>query len=122
MVERQPSRPSSTPKAPTASEPALSQALRRRGQGALAGGWGKAGAEAAAGGGGGRPAVLSAARTTSGVKGGWRRRTPVASKIALAMAAVPGTEDDSPTPSGGWSGRGICMTSITGTSRKLRIG
>ena len=41
---------------------------------------------------------FSAARTTSGVNGGCRKRTPVASKIALAIAAVPGTDDDSPAP------------------------
>ncbi len=64
----------------------------------------------------------SAARTTSAVNGGSRKRTPVASKIAFAIAAVPGTDDDSPTPSGGSPGRGIVTTSITGTSRKLRIG
>jgi len=43
-------------------------------------------------------------------------------KIALAIAAVPGTEADSPAPSGGSPGRGIVSTSMTGTSRKLRIG
>jgi hypothetical protein len=65
---------------------------------------------------------FNAARTTSGVNGGWRKRTPVASKMAFAIAAVPGTEDDSPAPNGGSSGRGIVTTSITGTSRKLRMG
>jgi hypothetical protein len=65
---------------------------------------------------------LSAARTTSGVNGGSRKRTPVASKIALAMAAVPGTDDDSPAPRMGSPWRGISTTSITGTSRRLRIG
>jgi hypothetical protein len=65
---------------------------------------------------------FSAARTTSGVNGGARKRTPVASKIAFAIAAVPGTDDDSPAPSGGSPGRGISITSTTGTSRKLRIG
>jgi hypothetical protein len=40
-------------------------------------------------------------RIRSGVNGGSRNRTPVASKIALAMAAALGTEADSPTPSGG---------------------
>jgi hypothetical protein len=65
---------------------------------------------------------FSAARTTSGVNGGLRKRTPVASKMALAMAAVPGTEADSPTPSAGSPGRGISSTSTTGTSRKLRMG
>ena len=61
----------------------------------------------------------SAARTTSGVNGGSRNLTPVASKIALAIAAVPGTEADSPAPSGGSSGRAMVITSTTGTSRKL---
>ena len=65
---------------------------------------------------------MSPARTTSGVNGGARKRTPVASKIALAIAAVPGTDDDSPEPSGASSCRGMCMTSMTGTSRKLRMG
>src|SRR5262249_54716758 len=37
----------------------------------------------------------------SGVNGGSRKRTPVASKIALAIAAALGTDADSPTPSGG---------------------
>src|SRR3954451_9858265 len=40
-------------------------------------------------------------RIRSGVNGGSRKRTPVASKIALAIAAALGTEADSPTPSGG---------------------
>ena len=44
---------------------------------------------------------FSAALIFSGVNGGSQNRTPVASKIAFAMAAVPGTEDDSPAPSGG---------------------
>src|SRR6266850_2041402 len=52
------------------------------------------------------------------VNGGWRKRTPVASKIALAMAAVPGTDDASPAPSGASPWRGIIITSMTGTSRK----
>src|SRR5215468_1540824 len=37
----------------------------------------------------------------SGVNGGSRKRTPVASKIAFAIAAALGTDADSPTPSGG---------------------
>ena len=41
---------------------------------------------------------------------------------ALVLIAVPGTEADSPAPSGGSPGRGICSTSTTGTSRKLRMG
>src|SRR5690606_35254806 len=36
----------------------------------------------------------NAALTLSGVNGASRRRTPVASKIALAIAAAPGTEAD----------------------------
>ena len=64
----------------------------------------------------------SAARTRSGVKGGSRRRTPVASKMALAMAAALGTEADSPEPKGGSSGRGISTTLMTGTSGKVRMG
>ena len=67
-------------------------------------------------------AAFNAASTTSGVNGGCRRRTPVASKIALAIAAVPGTDADSPTPSAGSPGRGISSTSTTGTSRKFKIG
>src|SRR5579872_120021 len=43
----------------------------------------------------------SPARIRSGVNGGSRKRTPVASKMALAIAAALGTEVDSPTPSGG---------------------
>src|SRR5258707_12632893 len=39
-------------------------------------------------------------RIRSGVNGGSRSLTPVASKIALAIAAALGTEADSPTPSG----------------------
>ena len=74
-------------------------------------------------GGGVWPKGCKAARTTSGVNGGLRKRIPVASKIALAMAAVPGTEEDSPAPKGTSSpGRGICTTSMTGTWRKFKIG
>ena len=36
-------------------------------------------------------------------RGSSRNRTPVASKMALAIAAALGTEADSPTPSGSWS-------------------
>src|SRR3954453_19559765 len=61
-------------------------------------------------------------RMRSGVNGGSRKRTPLASKIALAIAAALGTEADSPTPSGGWSGRGSSNTSILGTSGKGMIG
>ena len=61
-------------------------------------------------------------RMRSGVKGGSRKRTPVASKIAFAIAAALGTEADSPTPSGGWSCRGSISTSIFGTSGNLMMG
>ena len=56
------------------------------------------------------------------MNGNSRKRTPVASKIALAMAAALGTEADSPTPSGGWSCRGSINTSISGTSGNLMMG
>ena len=49
-------------------------------------------------------------------------RQPGQTSASLFADDVPGTEADSPAPSGDWSGRGICMTSITGTSRKLRMG
>jgi hypothetical protein len=65
---------------------------------------------------------LSAARTFSGVSGNSRKRTPVASKIALVMAAALGTEADSPLPSGSSSWRGTSRTSMSGTSGNLRIG
>src|SRR4051794_12893376 len=39
-------------------------------------------------------------RIRSGVNGGSRKRTPVASYIAFAIAAALGTEADSPTPKG----------------------
>ena len=61
-------------------------------------------------------------RIRSGVNGGSRKRTPVASKIAFAIAAALGTDADSPTPSGGWSGRGSSSTSILGTSGNGMIG
>ncbi len=130
IVERQPSRPATTPRPPMTSAP-------RSGPHGLAPspsggrlGWGHDGATIdrpraptpALPRGGGSEDGFNAARTTSGVNGGARNRTPVASKIAFAIAAVPGTEDDSPAPSGGSPGRCMCMTSITGTSRKLTIG
>src|SRR5450830_138441 len=73
---------------------------------------------------GGSPAVpaLSACNTRSGVIGSSRKRIPVASKIALAIAAALGTEADSPAPMGGSLWRGIISTSICGTSGKVRIG
>ena len=38
--------------------------------------------------GGGAGSGLSAARTTSGVKGGWRKRTPVASRAVTIVTPV----------------------------------
>src|SRR3954469_9536860 len=67
-------------------------------------------------------AAASPARMRSGVNGNSRKRTPVASKIALAIAAALGTDADSPTPSGGWSGRGIISTSMFGMSGNVMIG
>jgi hypothetical protein len=57
------------------------------------------------------------------VNGARRMRTPVASKIALATAAVTGRVEPSPAPVGGWSGRSRITTSIfSGTSVMSRIG
>ncbi len=61
-------------------------------------------------------------RMRSGVNGNSRKRTPVASKMALAIAAALGTDADSPTPSGGWSCRGSIRTSIFGMSGNLMMG
>src|SRR5437868_2247535 len=123
MAVRQPSAAAPRPSTPAASAPARAQPRLRPGHGASRGG---AGAGAGDGGGitadAGAAGAFSAARTTSGVNGGCRNLTPVASKIAFAIAAVPGTDDDSPAPSGGSPGRGMSSTSMTGTSRKLRIG
>lgn len=44
------------------------------------------------------PAALSVARTLAGVIGDWRRRTPVASKKALAIAAPMHELGGSPDP------------------------
>ncbi|MCY1426126.1 hypothetical protein D9M71_419380 [compost metagenome] len=68
------------------------------------------------------PSPPSAARTRSAVIGSSRKRMPVASKMALAMAAALGTEADSPLPIGGSCWRGSIITSIAGTSGKVRIG
>src|SRR2546422_9320091 len=118
MDGRQPTSAAPTPSMPAASAPARDHQRFEGGQGAPAGTVFGAGSVvvAAAGAGSG----FSAARTTSGVNGGLRKRTPVASKIALAMAAVPGTDDDSPAPSGGPPGRGSMITPTTRTSRKRR--
>src|SRR5882672_2894985 len=99
---------------PVAMAPAVAHhAMRRLGASGRA-------SNRATGGGGGKG--FNAAFTTSAVNGGWRKRTPVASKIALAMAAVPGTDEASPAPSGASPWRGIIITSMTGTSRKFRMG
>jgi len=47
------------------------------------------------------------ARTRSGVNGTRRMRTPVASKIALATAAVSGRIEGSPAPDGATLGRSL---------------
>jgi hypothetical protein len=57
------------------------------------------------------------------VTGARRRRTPVASKIALAIAAAAGRIAASPAPYGGSSGRLINTMSIaSGASAMSRVG
>src|SRR5258708_30960135 len=63
-----------------------------------------------------RPALIR-----SGVNGNSLKRTPVASKIAFAIAAALGIEDDSPIPSGGRSLAGIRKKFILGTARNFII-
>src|ERR1700686_4157262 len=64
-----------------------------------------------------------AAFTRSGENGTRRSRTPVASKIALAIAAATGRLDGSPAPEGGISEWSISTTSIfSGVSLMSRIG
>src|SRR3982750_2514040 len=120
MTGHQSTAAATRPSTPAAKAPARAHAPLPFGQGASCGGAGTVAAAAAGAPGAGNG--FSAARTTSGVNGGWRKRTPVASKMALAIAAVPGTDDDSPAPSGGSPGRAIVITSMTGTSRKLSSG
>jgi hypothetical protein len=61
--------------------------------------------------------------TLSGVNGARRMRTPVASKMALAIAAATGRVDASPAPVLGSSGRLIITMSIcSGTCVMSRIG
>src|SRR5581483_4420277 len=67
-------------------------------------------------------AFFSPASTRSGVNGASRRRTPTASKIALAMAAAIGALEGSPPPSAGISGRLIRTMSISGISGKRMTG
>ena len=61
-------------------------------------------------------AFFKPASTRAGVNGASRRRTPTASKIALAIAAAIGALDGSPPPRAGISGRLINTSSISGTS------
>src|SRR5215470_7135245 len=66
---------------------------------------------------------LSADFTRSGENGTRRMRTPVASNIALAMAAATGLMDGSPAPLGGRSGWLISTTfTSAGVSVISRIG
>ena len=67
-------------------------------------------------------AFASPAIIRSGVNGASRRRTPTASKIALAMAAAIGALEGSPPPRAGISGRLIKTISISGMSGNLRMG
>src|SRR6266516_6494857 len=60
--------------------------------------------------------------TRSGVNGISRNLTPVASKIALPIAAAVGIEAVSPTPSGSVLGWSINIVWISGISGNLRIG
>src|SRR6218665_2108153 len=127
MAARQPSRPAMTPRPPMKSAAPVAHRPLRRGQRtvlapALEAGGEEGPATAPRPGGGGSEPRFNSASTVSGANGGARQRTPDAWKGAFAAAAVPGTDDDSPAPSDGSPGRGMCMTSITGTSRKLMIG
>ena len=70
-----------------------------------------------------RAQAFIAARTFFDVIGAVRTRTPVASKIAFAIAAAVGRDDGSPAPVGAIPGRSI-MTTFTssGTSCMCAIG
>jgi hypothetical protein len=57
-----------------------------------------------------------AAFTRSGVKGTWRSRRPVASKMAFAIAPAVTVTAVSPAPAAGMSGRLRSTISIAGTS------
>src|SRR5207237_4267529 len=68
-------------------------------------------------------AYASAPFTRSGENGTRRMRTPVASKMALAMAAAIGRIEGSPAPAGATSGRLISTISIvSGVSVMSRMG
>src|SRR2546421_12699724 len=120
MADRQPTAAAASPSTPATMAPASAHAPLPFGHGASCGG--AAAVAAADTGAPGAGNGFSAARTTSGVNGGWRKRTPVASKMALAIAAVPGTDADSPAPSGGSPGRGQSITPIHRTPRKVGDG
>src|SRR6218665_2563345 len=127
MAERQPSRPATTPRPPMKSAAPVAHRPLRRGHRtllapALEAGGEEGPATSPCPGGGGSDPRFNSASTVSGVNGGDRKRTPAASKIAFATAAVPGTDDDSPAPRDGSPGRGACLVALTGTSRKLMIG
>src|SRR5690242_19561362 len=64
----------------------------------------------------------NAARTLAGVKGTERSRTPVASKIALAIAAGTTAAVGSPAPHGFSCGRSIRSIATSGTSGNVKIG
>src|SRR4051812_33027487 len=120
MAERQPSRPAITPMPPTSNAAPVAHTPLCAGQRVLllpplGEGWdGGTGPSTGSGrwirpvpppppspGGGGSKSRFSPSRIVSGVNGGALNLTPVASKIAFAIAAVPGTDDDSPAPSEG---------------------
>ena len=69
-----------------------------------------------------RPCLRCAARTFSGVNGTGRIRTPVASQIALVMAAGIVVAHGSPAPQDTSPGMLIMSTSARGASGKRRIG
>src|SRR6218665_317631 len=106
MAARQPSRPAMTPRPPMKSAAPVAHRPLRRGHRALltpaleAGGEEGPATSPCTGGGGSEPRFNSAS-TVSGVSGGERKRTPVASKIAFAIAAVPGPATHTPPPSEG---------------------
>src|SRR6266436_7340592 len=69
------------------------------------------------------PVYANAGLSRSGVSGARRRRTPVASKTALAMAAATGRIELSPAPAGGNSARfSSTMSTVSGASVMSRIG
>src|SRR5204862_3745648 len=67
-------------------------------------------------------AALRTDRTTAGVIGTERMRTPVASKNAFAIAAAIGAEAGSPEPVEGWSLRWTTTVVTAGAVLKRMIG